>query len=104
MDIMLTAGCARSTLCRRNAVGGDLLVWNGEEEVNDERLGFEALAFAALMVSFNAALLEAVASALALIDFAGEVSQVVCDRGRFWDPIGFGLLWDTGSVFFALLK
>jgi hypothetical protein len=71
---MLTAGAALSVLWRRNAVGGDLLGWNGDDELTGVRLGLDAFAFAALIVSFKAALLEAVASARALIDFAGELS------------------------------
>lgn len=73
---MLTAGCTLSACWRRRAVGGDLLVWNGDDD-NGVRLGLEAFAFAALIVSFNAALplaIDAVPSALALSAFAGEAS------------------------------
>jgi hypothetical protein len=76
MDIMLTVGCGRSILWRRSAVGGDLFVWNGDED-KGVRLDLDAFAFAALMVSLRDALLlamEAVPSALALIDFAGDSS------------------------------
>jgi hypothetical protein len=89
---MLTLGPAFSALWRRSAVGGDLLVWNGEEEFKGVRLGLEAFALAALIVSLSAALLEAVASALALIDLAGELSSLVVGLERFWEPVSFVLV------------
>ena len=87
--VILAGAC--SVLWRRRAVGGDLSVWNGEEDESGTRFAFSAFAFAVLIVVLRDALLlaiDAVPSALALIDFAGGSSWVTCGRSRFWDPSG----------------
>lgn len=61
---------------RRSAVGGDLSVWNGEEE-SGARFALASFARSVLMVVLRDALLlaaEAVPSALALSAFAGTSS------------------------------